>query len=41
MIRTMPGGTERCDQCGFEYDESTATAASGPILAGPQIWPQS
>lgn len=34
MIRTMPGGTERCDQCGLEDDESTATAAGGPILAG-------
>jgi hypothetical protein len=34
MIRTRPGGTERCAQCGFEYDESTATAAGGPIRAG-------
>jgi hypothetical protein len=34
VIRPMLRGVERCGQCGFEYDESTAGAAAGAIREG-------
>src|SRR5260221_14457604 len=30
----MLQGVERCDQCGFAYDENTATTAAAAIRAG-------